>query len=118
LGYIQDRSVAANLQSTQPGIYARVSEAKESVFGKYEAVNLEKVKELTKADQIEVKSAEAAAKKSALSTVAIFPCIMLVCYLAMLVYFKSIGGYKADVLAGHAAQDDKFTGGLVAPGEG
>lgn len=118
LGYIQDRSVAANLQSTQPGIYARVSEAKESVFGKYEAVNLEKVKELTKADQAEVKSAEAAAKKSALSTVAIFPCIMLVCYLAMLVYFKSIGGYKADVLAGHAAQDDKFTGGLVAPGEG
>jgi MFS family permease len=118
LGYIQDRSVASNLQATKPEIYAAVSESKESVFGKYEAVNIEKVKELPAADQAEVRSAEAVAKKSALQTVAIFPCIMLVCYLAMLAYFKSIGGYKADVLAGHAAQDDKFTGGLVAPGEG
>ena len=51
-------------------------------------------------------------------TVAIFPCIMLVCYLILLAYFKSIGGYKAAVLAGHAAHDEDFTGGLVAPGEG
>ncbi len=46
LGYIQDRSVASNLQATKPEIYAAVSESKESVFGKYEAVNIEKVKEL------------------------------------------------------------------------
>ena len=32
-------------------------------------------------------------------------------------YFRSRGGYKAQVLTGHAAQDEKFTGGLQAPME-
>ena len=27
-------------------------------------------------------------------TVAIFPCIMLVCYIILIVYFQSKGGYK------------------------
>ncbi len=118
LGYIQDRAVASNLQVTQPAIYDKVSESKESVFGKYDAVNAEKVKELPAGDQSLVSDAESAAKKGALKTVAIFPCIMFVCYLALIVYFKSIGGYHADVLTGHAAHDEDFTGGLVAPGEG
>ena len=34
------------------------------------------------------------AKQGALSTVAIFPAIMLVSYLGMMMYFRSIGGYK------------------------
>ena len=29
-----------------------------------------------------------------------------------------LGGYKAEVLTGHAARDDEFTGGTLAPGEG
>jgi hypothetical protein len=45
---------------------------------------------------------------------AFFPAFMLVCYLALIVYFKSKGGYQAEVLTGHAAQDKKFTGGVPA----
>ncbi len=33
---------------------------------------------------------------------AIFPCIMFVCYLILIAYFRSQGGYKAQVLTGHA----------------
>ena len=43
---------------------------------------------------------------------------MCVCYLGLILYFKSRGGYKAEVLAGHAAEDEKFTGGTLGPGEG
>ena len=38
------------------------------------------------------------AKKNALATVAIFPAIMLICYLILIYYFRSRGGYKAEVL--------------------
>jgi hypothetical protein len=58
-----------------------------------------------------------AAKKRALASVAIFPGIMLVCYLILLGYFKTRGGYKAEVLTGHAAEDKKFTGGVPGPVE-
>ena len=59
----------------------------------------------------------AEAKKSALTTVAIFPCIMLVCYLILIAYFRTKGGYKAEVLTGHAAHDAQFTGGVEGPVE-
>jgi MFS family permease len=57
------------------------------------------------------------ASKGALATMAIFPCIMLAAYVALFLYFKSQGGYKAQVLTGHAAEDKKFTGGINAPVE-
>ena len=31
-------------------------------------------------------------------------------------YFKSRGGYQAEVLTGHAAEDEKFTGGTAGAG--
>ena len=42
---------------------------------------------------------------------------MLAAYVILFLYFKSQGGYKAQVLTGHAAEDAKFTGGTEAPGE-
>jgi len=44
---------------------------------------------------------------------------MLVCYLALIAYFKSKGGYTAEVLAGHpdAEESVKFTSGSEGPGE-
>ena len=38
------------------------------------------------------------AKKSALKMVAILPLIMLVCFVALLIYFRSIGGYRSITL--------------------
>ena len=42
---------------------------------------------------------------------------MLVSYLILIAYFKSRGGYKAQVLTGHSAVDEKFTGGVTGPVE-
>ncbi len=52
--------------------------------------------------------------QGALASMAFFPAIMLVAYLILIVYFKAQGGYKANVLVGHAAEDEKFTGGKEA----
>jgi hypothetical protein len=48
---------------------------------------------------------------------AFFPMFMLACYIALFMYFKSKGGYQAEVLTGHAAQDEKFTGGVAGPAD-
>jgi len=52
--------------------------------------------------------------QKALASMAIFPAIMLIAYIFLIFYFKSTGGYKAEVLVGHEAEDEKFTGGVEA----
>jgi len=47
----------------------------------------------------------------------VLPAIMCICYVGLIAYFRSRGGYEAKVLTGHAADDEKFTGGVVGPGE-
>jgi MFS family permease len=56
--------------------------------------------------------------KQALTWTAYVPAAMAVGYLLLVLYFLIRGGYKAEVLIGHAAVDEEFTGGTVGPGEG
>ena len=46
----------------------------------------------------EIAAVREEAKKAALLTVTIFPIIMLICYVALIFYFRAKGGYKAEVL--------------------
>ncbi|HYE21823.1 MAG TPA: MFS transporter [Tepidisphaeraceae bacterium] len=70
---------------------------------------------LPKEKQAEITTAAAGSAKKALRNMAIFPGFMLVCYIILIIYFKSRGGYSAQVLTGHAAKDEKFTGGVEGP---
>jgi MFS family permease len=56
--------------------------------------------------------------KQALTWTAAVPAAMAVGYLLLILYFRLRGGYKAEVLVGHKAIDEKFTGGTVGVGEG
>jgi hypothetical protein len=53
--------------------------------------------------------------KTALTWTAAVPATMAVGYLLLLLYFALRGGYKQEVLVGHGAEDDKFTGGVEGP---
>jgi hypothetical protein len=120
IGLLQERATTNELKQQQPALYASVKAdgEKQSVFGNYESIDPAKMSALPTTDQDTINVTEETAKKGALATMAIFPCIMLVCYLILIVYFRSRGGYEAQVLAGHAAQDAEFTGGTTGPGEG
>jgi hypothetical protein len=118
LGNIQDRQIDRDLEKNSPAVYSEVVGVEQtSIFGKYKALDPEKVKTLGQPLQKEIDAVRASAKKNALATVAIFPAIMFVCYAGLLIYFRSRGGYKAQVLAGHAAADAEFTGGVPGPVE-
>jgi MFS family permease len=56
--------------------------------------------------------------KQALDWTAYVPAMMTLCFLLLYLYFRNTGGYKAEVLVGHAAVDEEFTGGTEGPGEG
>jgi hypothetical protein len=55
--------------------------------------------------------------RQALKLTAIVPTTMAVCYLLLILYFRSKGGYTAEVLVGHKAEDEKYTGGVEGPVE-
>ena len=92
---------------------------------RYQAISDDKVKALIKelpegeqeAATEDVAAVRGKANQGALANMAIFPLVMLIGYLALIVYFKSKGGYEAEVLTGHEAEDEKFTGGVEGPVE-
>jgi len=53
----------------------------------------------------------------ALTLTAAVPVTMALCYLFLIFYFRARGGYTAQVLVGHAARDEQFTGGVAGPAE-
>ncbi len=118
-GLLQENNVTSHLKQDQPAIYEQITSEKESVFGEYTAVDPDKKAALPEGEQSIVDKYVLQSKKATLATVAIFPCIMLVCYLVLIIYFKSKGGYTAEVLTGHpdAEEAQKFTSGTVAPDE-
>jgi hypothetical protein len=66
------------------------------------------------ADKELVETINADAKRYALARVAIFPAIMLVCYIALMLYFKSRGGYKVHDLS-EEEEGELMGGGVPGP---
>ncbi|MEW4527607.1 MFS transporter [Maioricimonas sp. JC845] len=118
LGNIQDKTIDDQLAKADPALHAEVVDKPErSVFGTYQPLDPAKVDALPEAEQETITEIRDGAKKSALMTVAIFPVLMFVCYLILIAYFRSKGGYEARVLTEHDAEDAEFTGGVEGPME-
>ncbi|MFK5921767.1 MAG: MFS transporter [Verrucomicrobiota bacterium] len=116
IGVLQEKTASTNLQSSVPEVAQSVLIDKEGILGAYQAIDPEKAAALTDdAALAAIASANQSGQFTALGKMAMFPAFMLVCYLLMFFYFKSKGGYKAQVLAGHEAEDGKFTGGVEGP---
>jgi MFS family permease len=118
LGTLVDKRVDARLEQDRPAIHQVVAGGESSRYGMhYRNLDQVKVKALPTDQQAQVNQVQGEVKQSTLHTVSILPAIMFVCYIGLIVYFKGRGGYKAEVLTGHAAEDEKFTGGVRGPVE-
>lgn len=118
LGNIQDKETARDLKAENPALFNQVvGETKQSVFGTYLPLDTQKVAALPKEELGMIEGLQVVAKKNALLTVAIFPCIMLACYLALIVYFQTQGGYKAKFLISPKEEELLMTGGAMGPAE-
>lgn len=99
LGYAQDTSIDKQLSAhdaaSQTALHDTYMVEKTSVLGKYLGIDGDKLEAGPEEDQNTVAEVTAVAKKDALKVLAIFPVIMLVCYIILIVYFRSKGGYAA-----------------------
>ena len=99
LGFVQDTRLDQNLaiydQQNNTALHSTyITENKTGLFGSYKALDAAKLGTATPEDIKTIDGVQNEAKKNALRTVALFPVGMLVCYLGLLLYFKSRGGYK------------------------
>jgi MFS family permease len=118
LGNIQDSTVDKELAAKNAALHAQVAgETKISVFGSYKPLDAKKVEALPEADKKVITDLQASAKKDALKTVAIFPCIMFISYVGLILYFKSKGGYKPQILVTEKEEDAMMMGGVAGPAE-
>jgi hypothetical protein len=117
IGYFQDRVFSQELLAVDPQLHQEVLEADKGMFGDTTKLNQDKAAELPADQKEQIDELMVAAKQGTLAKVAILPAIMFVCYLILIGYFRTRGGYRAEVLTGHAADDEQFTGGINAPVE-
>ncbi len=106
LGFVQDKTIDTKLkaydQSNNTALHSSyVTEQKTSIFGKYEAIDPVRLSRAPEPERQAVTTVQGNAKKEALKTIALFPVGMLLCYLLLLLYFKSRGGYKVVLLSTH-----------------
>jgi MFS family permease len=99
LGFAQDTSIDKRLHEVDPSLHAIYSTAeKESIFGTYRSLDTNKLNEASDDERSIIGEIQELAKKDALGVVAIFPVIMLISYIALILYYRSNGGYTAVVL--------------------
>lgn len=113
IGTMQDRDFTAAVAQALPETQPQLLKAEKGLFFAYDAIDQKKVKEQPEEVQEQILEIQGQTKQRALAKIAVLPAIMFVCYLILIVYFRSRGGYKAQVLTGHAAEDEKFTGGVA-----
>lgn len=99
IGYIQEDSSRTAIQKNLPNVYETISKTDNFFLGQYQAVDADKVAQLT--NSAEVTEVINQAKQSSLSRMIVFPIIMLAAYLVLLAYFKSQGGYRPKAVLDH-----------------
>ena len=116
IGAVLDRDFAAEVREADPTLAAQVLTQKQGIFGASEGLDPAKRAELETAaatnpalqPQVQtIADVEHRTKQASLGKIAILPTIMLLCYIGLMAYFKSRGGYRAEHLAAH---DDEEAG--------
>lgn len=98
IGFLQERSVTNAIELEMPGIYADVIDHNDYLLGAYSSLNSTSVEALPKAIRTNVEAIRVRETQGALAKMIIFPTFMLFCYLFLILYFKSKGGYRAQLL--------------------
>jgi MFS family permease len=95
IGHMQEKSSQNAIERELPGVYENISAENEYILGQYMAVDPDAVLSLGAEQTEKVTAVDKKAKQGALAKIAIFPAIMLLCYISLILYFRSRGGYRA-----------------------
>ena len=95
IGKMTEDSIKVSVEeATDADTYKSISNDSTYFLGDYTAVDGEKVGKLPEETKAKVEESIQSGKQGSLASVAVFPFFMLVCYVALILYFKNKGGYK------------------------
>jgi len=95
IGFLQESSATTKLKTNDAALYESVSVEKKYLLGNYQAIDPVKAATVTDEKSKEtLKTAATTGQFSALGKMAFFPAFMFAGYIALILYFKSKGGYK------------------------
>lgn len=114
LGTLVDKRVDANLEREAPALHQVVVNPNPTTkYGLvYHDLNQQAVATLPDPEQEKVNQIRGATKQGTLKTVAILPAIMFVCYVGLILYFLSRGGYRIQHLT---MSGEEASGGVEGP---
>lgn len=101
LGKFQEDSIKDKIATDVPGVYEKISKEDTFFLGEYTAVDDQKLATLDEENSKKVVNAMEMGKQSSLAKVTILPAFMLICYIGLILYFKSRGGYQAQSISDH-----------------
>lgn len=100
IGLLQESSVTSAIEVKHPEIYSEVTTESDFLLGSYVALDNTAVYKLSEQVQAEVTAIKERETQGALAKMTMFPAFMLLCYIGLIAYFKSKGGYKPKSLVG------------------
>ncbi|MEM1222661.1 MAG: MFS transporter [Verrucomicrobiota bacterium] len=98
IGYLQESASSSAIKSELPEVYEEITAEKEYFFGDYVGVIPEKLAEKPEEIQVVVNEIKERETQGALAKMAFFPGFMFICYIGLILYFRSQGGYKPKVI--------------------
>ena len=102
IGFLQESSVTSALEEEMPEVHALVIQENDYLLGHYSAVNTEALHRLPGDLEAAAKEVIERETQGALARMATFPAFMLVCYIGLILYFRSKGGYKPKIIGAAA----------------
>jgi MFS family permease len=98
IGFLQESSVSSAVEEEMPEVYTQMAEDREYLIGSYTALNTSGVDVLPDLVQEQFGEIQERETQGALAKMAAFPAFMLVCFVGLILYFKSKGGYRPILL--------------------
>jgi hypothetical protein len=101
LGTIQDLSLDQRLVAQNPALHEKVADVPQSKYGlSFRPLDKTKIEALPALERGEVEQIRTVNNQSTLGKVAVLPCIMFLCYISLVLYFKIRGGYRQVLIKG------------------
>jgi len=95
LGTVQDKFLDQRLAAQSPALHEKITEPAQSKFGlSFQPLDKSKIAALSDAEKKEVEDVRIANNQATLGKVAVLPAIMFLCYVGLILYFRSRGGYQ------------------------
>jgi hypothetical protein len=98
IGFLQESSVASVVKEELPAVYEEVHTESAFLLGSYAALDEAAIVSLPEETQDQVSAIRDRETQGALAKMTMFPAFMLLCYIGLIFYFKSRGGYKPMVI--------------------